>query len=193
MRIKKIAQSIGVIGKVLNAKSTSQVNTYSCDYINNGIGELIVGQVKSKNLLYTPYTETNKLTATATRDDWYDVTDYYVYLEQGKTYTFSAETDATWGGVAGTDTVECFLLKDRGFDYLHGVINGDTFIPQASGYYYFRYDINKNGKTHSFWNIQIEEGSTVTEYYSHQNLNGSKIYSTNEIIIILSKRNNRYQ
>lgn len=35
MKIKKIAQSIGVLGKILNTKSTSQENTYSCDYLNN--------------------------------------------------------------------------------------------------------------------------------------------------------------
>lgn len=33
-KIKKIAQSIGVLGKVLNAKSNSKENTYSCDYLN---------------------------------------------------------------------------------------------------------------------------------------------------------------
>lgn len=33
-KIKKIAQSIGVVGKILNSESTSQENTYSCDYIN---------------------------------------------------------------------------------------------------------------------------------------------------------------
>jgi len=33
-RIKKIAQSIGVLGKVLNSQTTSSQDTYSCDYIN---------------------------------------------------------------------------------------------------------------------------------------------------------------
>lgn len=33
-KIRKIATSIGALGKVLNSKSTSQENTYSCDYIN---------------------------------------------------------------------------------------------------------------------------------------------------------------
>ena len=34
MKIKKIATSIGVLGKILNSKSTSKQDTYSCDYIN---------------------------------------------------------------------------------------------------------------------------------------------------------------
>lgn len=35
MRIKKIATSIGVVGRVLGEKSDSTKDTYSCDYINN--------------------------------------------------------------------------------------------------------------------------------------------------------------
>lgn len=37
-KIKKIAKSIGVVGKILNSKSTSAENTYSCDYINKSTG-----------------------------------------------------------------------------------------------------------------------------------------------------------
>lgn len=35
MKIKKVSQAIAVVGKVLNSKSTSTQDTYSCDYINN--------------------------------------------------------------------------------------------------------------------------------------------------------------
>lgn len=35
MIIKKIEQSIGVVGKVLNEKTESSKDTYSCNYINN--------------------------------------------------------------------------------------------------------------------------------------------------------------
>lgn len=34
-RIKKVEQSIGVLGKVLNTQSSSNQDTYSCDYIND--------------------------------------------------------------------------------------------------------------------------------------------------------------
>lgn len=37
MRIKKTLTSIGVLGKILNNKSTSTNDTYSCDYINGNI------------------------------------------------------------------------------------------------------------------------------------------------------------
>lgn len=37
MKIKKISQAFGVIGKVLSAKSTSTKDTYSCDYLNKKV------------------------------------------------------------------------------------------------------------------------------------------------------------
>lgn len=35
MKIRKIATSIGVVGNVVNEKTTSDKDTYSCDYIND--------------------------------------------------------------------------------------------------------------------------------------------------------------
>lgn len=34
MRIKKILDSVGLVGNVLNQKSSSKKDTYSCDYVN---------------------------------------------------------------------------------------------------------------------------------------------------------------
>ena len=48
-KIKKIATSIGVLGKILNTKSTSQENTYSCDYLNSKF----VGSESIKTKTYT--------------------------------------------------------------------------------------------------------------------------------------------
>lgn len=35
MKIRKVAQSVGVLGKILNLFSNSNKDTYSCDYLNN--------------------------------------------------------------------------------------------------------------------------------------------------------------
>ena len=119
-------------------------------------GSLYVGDIKCKNLLYTPYTESNKLTDTATRDDYVVKTNHYCYLETGKQYTFSCKTDATWGGSTSSDTVEVFLLKDNNYDlYVSINANPKTFTVSETGYYFVRYDINKNGVTHSFWDFQM--------------------------------------
>jgi hypothetical protein len=128
-------------------------------------GLISASRLKCKNLLYTPYTESNKLTQTATRDDFTITTGYYCRLEKGKKYTFSCKSDGAWGGGNGTDTVEVFLLKDKAYDTIISIVgNPKTFSPTASGVYFLRCDVNKNGATHSFWDFQIEEGSVATEY-----------------------------
>ena len=128
-------------------------------------GLISANKVKCKNLLYTPYTENNKLTITATKDDHSVVTGYYCYLETGKKYTFSCKTDGAWGGGNATDTVEIFLLKDKAYTtYLQVLGTPKTFSVTSSGNYFLRVDVNKNGTTHSLWDLQIEEGGVATDF-----------------------------
>lgn len=109
------------------------------------------------NLINIPY----PITDTATRDDYYAITDYKVFLEQGKTYWFTFNSDGDYGTGSGSDTVEIFFLKDKAYnDYFH--ISGRSVvwtITSSTGWYYLRYDINKNGKRHSFWNFWVCEGN----------------------------------
>ena len=127
-------------------------------------GLISASKLKCKNLLYTPYTEKNKLTITATKDDHAVVTGYYAYLEKGKKYTFSCKSDGVWGGNT-SDTIEVFLLKDKAYNnYLSITSNPKTITVTETGYYFLRYDVNKNGVTHSFWDFQIEEGSYATDF-----------------------------
>ena len=37
MRIKKVSQTAGLIGSVVNSQSSSNKDTYSCDYINDAV------------------------------------------------------------------------------------------------------------------------------------------------------------
>ena len=92
------------------------------------------------------------------------VTDINAFLEKGKTYTFSCKSDGTFGTVEGTDTVECYLLKDKKYSVVQSLRLGNTFTCQETGYYYLRFDVNKGDATHSFWDIQLEEGSVATAY-----------------------------
>jgi hypothetical protein len=140
-------------------------------------GLISANSMKCKNLLYTPYTESNKLTQTAIRDDYTITTGYYCRLEKGKKYTFSCKSDSAWGGGNGTDTVEVFLLKDKAYDTIISIVgNPKTFIPTASGVYFLRCDVNKMGTTHSFWDFQIEEGSVATEYVEAKQFNYQEQY-----------------
>ncbi|NFO31063.1 hypothetical protein FDB41_12355 [Clostridium botulinum] len=96
--------------------------------------------------------------------------DYYAYLEKGKKYTFSCETDSTsWGTIQGIDTVEAHLLKDKKIKTFFTMwSNPYTFTCQEAGKYYLRLDINKNNTTHSFWNIQVVEGTKDTSYEKYK-------------------------
>lgn len=107
----------------------------------------------------------------------YVSTNAYAYLKGGKTYTISFESDAKASGVNGTDTVEMFLAwenkyqrDENGLLEFHEInAKTKTIKPNLTGKYYLRLDLNKaSGTTHSFYNIQVEEGSTATSYESYK-------------------------
>ena len=144
-------------------------------------GLISANSVKCKNLLYTPYTESNKLSHTATQDGQSVTTGYYCLLEKGKKYTFSCKTNGVWGGGSGTDTVQAALLKDKAdTTYITVTENPATFTPTATGAYYLRYDVNKNGETHTFWDFQVEEGSVATDYAEAKQLEHKDRYFLGE-------------
>ncbi|MBO5926034.1 MAG: hypothetical protein J6Q38_00535, partial [Clostridia bacterium] len=132
-----------------------------------------------------PYSENNKLTHTAQREDHYVYSDYYATLEAGKTYTFSFESDAKYFNTG--DTVEIYLLKDKKYDAsIRPNGKNCTITPTVSGDYYIRYDVNLNGATHSFWNFYIAEEDIFsgfepyitafdTEYTDGANFEGTEI------------------
>ena len=126
---------------------------------------------KGKNLIKIPFTESNKKTITATSNDFTEETNYSVYLEGGKQYTISFKTDGEVGSSTSENTVELFLLKERNsaLEYYQIGTNPKTITIGTSGNYYVRFDVNKNGATRSFWDIQIEQGSTATDYEEYIN------------------------
>lgn len=104
-------------------------------------------------------------TLTATKDDHYFYTDITAYLTTGVNYKFTCETDGIWivddgSATAGTDTVEAFLSDNKdgtqsGTTHVHLKSNSYTFSVPSTGTWYLRFDVNKNGATHSFWNYKI--------------------------------------
>lgn len=123
-------------------------------------------QIGGRNLLLNTPSQANKLVLTATRDDYsIALPKINANLEAGKTYIFSMETDGTWGGTSGTDTIQAYLLKDGAYTYFRGIsANNSIFTPTESGNFVLRLDVNKNGVTHSFWNIKLEEGNKATDW-----------------------------
>ena len=132
-------------------------------------GAWVKVKVTGKNLFNTPYTENNKLTRTATKDDYYTITDYYAELEVGKTYTFSCKTSGTFGGSNAYQT-QVYLMLDKGYTTIWQMLNKDgfTFTPNVSGKYYLRYDVNISGETHSFWDFYIAEEDSFSGYEDYK-------------------------
>lgn len=190
MKIRKTFSGNLPENKIINTNSTSETDTYSCKYLNERnvivsseeptTGEEVWLQ-RGKNLINAPYTENNKLIITATKDDYYITTDYKCYLEKDITYTISYESDGEAGSENGTDTVQIYLLKNKDYTHFYTITAKErTLIPTESGYYYLRLDVNKNGTTHSFWNIQVEEGDKATSF---------ELYTKE----IYTKANNEYE
>ncbi len=122
----------------------------------------------NKNKLKTDFTENNKLTKTSNREGYYVITDYKVYLEANKTYSFSCKTDLSYGLRNEGGKVICYLMLDKKFDYFVQIITNPRKITVSkTGWYYLRYDIYENNTTASFWNFQLEE-SEPTTYEPHK-------------------------
>lgn len=79
MRIRKIATSVGVLGKILNSLNSSKQDTYSCDYINKlntySDEEQIIGMTEDgKNLYKKRLFLTTPLTTSSTKIASFDKT-----------------------------------------------------------------------------------------------------------------------
>lgn len=158
----KIFNNIYIYGESEQEKTPTMENPVG---IVNKVTDVTL-YVHNKNLLTAQFTEDNKITDTATKDDYtvYNAS-YPFYITKGNTYTFSFESDGIAGSTSGTDTVQAGVLDvTNGKHYMTMADKYLTFTAIHTGKCSFRYDINKNGCTHSFWNFQIEVGDIKTEY-----------------------------
>lgn len=149
---------------LIDIKKAERRESTKCSLINNGDGSITLvgdGDGSGEGIL---------------------TTSCHAYLEEGKTYTFSFESDGEYSNINGSDTVEAFLLKDGSASIKVIRITGftTTFICPKDGDYYVRFDVNKNDTTHNFWNIQLEEGSTATSYEPYK----SNILTVNEDVTL---------
>lgn len=131
-----------------------------------------VGGGSGKNLLKGSPTEDNKLTTAVTTR--FDGVEYHGHLradlEAGKTYTISYESNRkkstvheTTEGSSSEGKVALWISNDeRSFHIFVGA--GGTFSVPATRTCIIRTNVYGTGLTADFWNIQIEEGSTATEY-----------------------------
>ena len=118
--------------------------------------EPLIEYKRSRNLLLHPYTVDNKVTLTASYTDHYVTSLYSVYLEAGKTYTMSYETDDP---SANTEMYIITWAPSVIAYSCSGTTCKETFTPRASAFYKLRWDVNTKGTTASFWNFQVELGT----------------------------------
>ncbi|MBR3133250.1 MAG: InlB B-repeat-containing protein, partial [Clostridia bacterium] len=147
--------------RTLYAKWTP--NQYDVTYMS---GNLMYGledceETESNRMTYS--INDGVVTVTANNNDGYGTTTGRVYLEAGKTYKFSCETDGVWGNqsVNNGDSVEA-LVSIKGWfsssDYWVSFPSNEyIFTPEQTATYKLRLDVNKNGETHTFSNISIYE------------------------------------
>ena len=112
--------------------------------------------------------ENNLITVQALRDDGWGYTTGRVYLEAGKTYAFNCFTDAIYGGSILEDTSQTSLMLNGDISTYYSMDSNVNyeFTPTVTGVYWLRLDVNQEGKTHSFWNISIEEKNPTNEIYT---------------------------
>lgn len=171
--IQMYTNAANVVFDNFNVKLQIEQGSTATDYEPYKEKEVLIDLAK-ENLLETPYTESNKLTATATRNDYYAAIDYYAELEAGKTYTFSCKTDGAFG--ASNQQTQCYLLFDKKYDYIIHMDDKNCFkfTPTQTGKYYVRYDVNIKGETHSFWDFAIYKGTNADSSYELNSIGDTK-------------------
>lgn len=192
-KIKKIETSFGVLGKVLNSKSNSQSDTYSCEMIHKEIENpdrvVYANDFKCKNLLNQniqtqtkngiTFTVNNDksitINGTASSETYFNLNNEInsaTQLESGKTYTLSI----------GVNMPSSIRFKLRRYSVTQDIISID--IGSSSKTYTaiadettFAYVQVQNGQTINNLTIypQIELGDTATEYVEHIEYGYSKM------------------
>lgn len=118
-------------------------------------------------------------------DNWQRFEDTYVYLENGKQYVLSGETDGNFTSVHDyskeSDNVVLWLVNpDTNFNKIISDgktgTTGTVFIwNSASGTYQLRVNTYRTVSTKSAWNIQIEEGNLRSTYSQNESDIESKV------------------
>lgn len=111
-------------------------------------------------------------------DNWQRFEDAYVYLENGKQYVLSGETDGNFtsihDGSKESDNVVLWLVNpDTSFNKIMSDdktgTTGTVFTwNSASGTYQLRVNTYRTVSTKSAWNIQIEEGNLRSTYSQNE-------------------------
>ena len=142
-------------------------NTYNVKYNS---GNLLYGleDISDMSSHYIRYSISNgRVTVESSYKDGYGYTTGRVYLEAGKTYRFTCNTNgAPWGTLHDSGTVEAWLMLDGSTDggkYYHMDSTNFPFSVAYTGVYHLRLDVNKAGMTSTFSDISIIDTSMADQ------------------------------
>ena len=143
-RIRKIETSVGLTGNVVNNKSTSTSNAYSCDYINNDLKALILDMAHPIGSYYWSSDSTNPHDLFG--GTWVQIKDKFI-IAVGDNHTV--------GQSYGSNTKD--ISHTHGIGHTHGV-PGVAHTHTSAAHTH-----TVNGHTHSTGNHTL----TVAEMPSH--------------------------
>lgn len=143
-RIRKIETSVGLTGNVVNNKSTSTSNAYSCDYINNDLKALILDMAHPIGSYYWSSDSTNPHDLFG--GTWVQIKDKFI-IAVGDSHTV--------GQSYGSNTKD--ISHTHGIAHTHGV-PGVAHTHTSAAHTH-----TVNGHTHSTGNHTL----TVAEMPSH--------------------------
>ena len=139
------------------------------------LDNVVVNNIRNKNMFNKNNIVDNRrlnVTGDAYIDENYALSNY-IEIEPNTTYTISGTTTNVYGCYATYTNNGTFIARSDFFTN-----TSTTFTAPSNAKYIRITDLKNNINT-----IQLEKGSSVTEYNSFQNLDGYEIYSTAEIRI----------
>ena len=164
-------------GKALiTGKYTFEVNTNNMPIqgLNQTSGYVTAETGKVKYQI----NEKKEVTVTALTSDSYGFLEgATVYLESGKTYYFSCETNGVWAsrrGDSSNDSVEVYISSSTNAQASDWVCMSDWCQNKQkiqgvnqSGFYYIRLGVNRQGRTYTFKNFSItsDDGNATAFTY----------------------------
>ena len=133
----------------------NNTNNYKCEATYSNEILTVKGTGDGTNECYTRYNNSS----------------YFIlqHLKPNTSYYFSYESDGEFGSQNGTDTIEAFIFGSFGHGLKYSIPpQGATFKTDNKGIVIFRFDVNKNDMTHTFYNFMLTEGTTVSTYTAHK-------------------------
>lgn len=175
MKIKKTFQGVIPENKILNAESTSQTDTYSCDYINStsiivsptepqGKNRKKVWIQKGKNLfdkkLITKTAYFNSSGEILVNSANFAISDYIEVAENCE-YVYQGLTNV------GIDPHSVYYDKDKNFLSSFKQATGENVITIPEGACYVRFSIDIRAEYQDEETFQFEQGNVSSDYEAY--------------------------